>query len=179
MQAHQDTTIDALLGTSITLSLAGQPLQVTEMTVRQTLQLLQHRQAIAALDFSDVPALLEQHQDLVITLMAIMLAIDKDRLLNAKNSELMAALQTAIALNKTFFLQAVQSVVAAMQIKAAVQTQISQAQQMQTLQPQPKPPTPPAGPAPSASSSPLATASAMSTPTPPVNSPPIPGLSTT
>jgi hypothetical protein len=157
------TTIEALLGNTVTLSLAGQPVQVSEMTVRQTLQLLQHRQAITALDFSDIPALLEQHQDLVLQLVGIMLAVDQQVLLNAKNSELMAALQAAIALNKTFFLQAVQSVVAAIQIKTAVQTQISRAGQ--TLPPLASPPTPAAGPVPSASSSPQATASLMSTPT--------------
>ncbi len=154
------STLEDLLGQSITLSLAGQPLQLCEMTVRQTLQLLQHRAAIAALDWSDIPALLEQHQALALTLLSIMLATPEARLLDAKNSELMAALQAGIALNKSFFLQAVQSAVAAMQVKAALQTQLANL------------PTPAAGPAPSASSSPLATANAMSMPTPPASSTP-------
>jgi hypothetical protein len=177
-----DTTIESLLGTSIKLSLAGQTIEVSEMSVRQTLQLLQHREAIAALDFTDIPKLLAEQQTLMVSLMGIMLSVDQESLLNAKNSELMAALQASIALNKTFFLQAVQSVVAAMQVKAAIQIKLTQAmaQAAPTAQPTTTatPPTQPAGPAPSASSLPQATASATFIATPPVNSTPIPGLPT-
>lgn len=161
------SSVADLLGTSIVLNIAGQPFEVSEMTVRQTLQLLGHRQAIASLNFDDLPTLLEKQQDLVLELASIMLGVAKDVLLNAKNSEVMAAIQAAIALNKTFFLQAVQSVVGAMQVKSAIQSQLASLQTSAT------------GPAPSASSLPQATASAMSTPTAPLSSTPTAPPSTT
>jgi hypothetical protein len=147
-------TAQGLLGTQVTLQLAGQSFAIEEMSVRQTLQLVAHREAIADLDWSDLPALLAQHPTLVLNMLSIVLRIDEQALLDAKNSEVMAAAQVAVSLNKAFFLQAVQSVVVAMQLKAAVQSQVQAAKTAGMV-----------GQTVSASSSAQATAKAMSTPT--------------
>ena len=119
--------LDAFTDPSISLPFGGQPLTITELSVRQVIALSQHTTAIAALDFSDLPALLSQHSGVVVTLLSIALAVPTDRVLGASASQLTAALAAVVSLNKAFFLAAVQTVVQAAVLKSTIQQQ-SQAQ---------------------------------------------------
>lgn len=158
----------------VTIRFGAQELQIQELSVAQVIALSAHTEAIAALDFSDVPKLFARHHQQMIELLSIALAVPQERILDAKASQLTEALAAVIALNKAFFLQAVQAVVQGAILKATVQSQIQAANQalqakmqaQQKPQPMQPPSQQPSGPMASQPSSPSATASEMSSPIP-------------
>jgi hypothetical protein len=174
-----------LLEQTITLRFAGAPLVVGEMTFRQTLQLSDMQDELVDIDLSNLVAITKQHQPTVVKVLTIVLGVDRERVLSAKASELEAALQACVALNKSFFLRMMQLWVGAVGVKSQIQRQLVAAQTMQTMQAMPVTPPPaasgstPLGQPASAPSSPQGTTSSVSTPTATANTLPISPLSTT
>lgn len=127
-----------LLEHTIPLRFGSDTLHIGEMTIRQTMQLADMQGELAGIDLNQLLSVTPDQRTVVLKALCIMLAVPQDRLLSAKQSELISAVQACVAVNKSFFLQMVDWWVQAVALKVAVQNKLHST--LQTLQQTPPPP---------------------------------------
>lgn len=113
------------------LQFAGQSIDVSEMTVAQTINLCAIADQLNGIDFNNIAAAIYSHQQPLLKAASIMLNVPIDTVLQAKSSELITALSAAVEHNTAFFLQALQMMGAVAGVKQAMQNQVQPVQPTQ------------------------------------------------
>lgn len=124
MTEAKNTDLQALLSPSERLKFGGEELVIEELTVDQTLNLLAMQDDLANLDFGNLAKAVQTNAPTLFKVLGIALGVDEARIRKAKNSELQRAVAAMLGLNKAFFLQAMQTLIAAVALKEQIQRQL-------------------------------------------------------